>query len=356
MNRMPGLRTVLFECSLIVLIGSAIAVVAVYGWKEFRYPTIAEFQRAYAQGDVLQQRAVAETYLKYFSPAELLQAIEVANADTTCHSQGHGIGRALYKSNPNFSAVIQQCGGSCTHGCFHGAMMEMFSTESDTLGGVIEDKTPESYLKHIQAVASELCTEPQVVSVVHPRFCTHGLGHVFAYFSPHDMDAAVHSCERLKTKFGVRGCESGVFMEYLFGTTSRAVFAGKGEAPCDRYPQYLQECYTFKAYGWLYEWGSVPRALEACHKNGIDANLCILTVAQAGANKKLMESDAGFEKLCGTLSGDERNTCITGAVLKIIDINNGDDTERLCDPVAPAYRNACLEELRSYTALMERET
>jgi hypothetical protein len=345
---MDRVRTILYELSLIFLIGVSLGCLGVWAYTTVKEPSIEDFQREYAIGDVWHQQAVAEKYLQHYPAAVLLQAIEDAHAAGNCHSQGHGIGRALYKADPNFASVIRQCGGTCTYGCFHGAMMEMFQTESDTLGGAIEDETPEAYAKHLQAAARTLCDLPEVKSSVHPRYCTHGLGHTFAYFSPDDMDQAIRSCGTLSSAYGAKSCASGAFMEYLFSSSSAALMSGKGQAPCDRYPQYTQACYMFKAYGWLYAWGSVASALAACDTFGGNTQLCIVTTAQAASNKDLVRSRAGVESICGSLSGEKRKTCVYGALLKIIDLNNGDDSDALCDSVDPIYRNACLEILHSF--------
>ncbi|MBP9757724.1 MAG: hypothetical protein KBD06_03935 [Candidatus Pacebacteria bacterium] len=344
MNRM---RNILYEGSVIFLTGVIVSTIGVTVWNCVQGPTIEDFKREYAVGDVWSQKAVAEKYMRRFAVPDLLKAVEEYNAAGNCHSQGHGIGRAIYDANPNFTAVIRQCGGTCTQGCFHGAMMEMFQTESDTLGGVINDETPEAYLKHIQETALDLCKRPEVASEVLPRYCTHGLGHAFAYFSPEDMDEAIRSCEMLETKYASDSCASGAFMEYLFNASSSSLMLGKGAAPCDRYPTHTQACYQYKAYGWVLAWGGVKPAIRACDSFGTNMMTCIFTVAQSGANIKLLEAEQGFDSLCGGLEGDKHSTCVRGALFRVIDLNDGDE-KNLCARIDSRYSAQCAEMLESY--------
>ena len=176
---MDRVRTILYEASIIFLIGVGVALIATWSMHISHKPTITDFQQEYFTGDVYHQQAVAEKYLQIYSAADLLQAIEEKSAGGMCHVQGHGIGRAIYKTDPNFGDAIRTCGGSCAHGCFHGAMLEMFQTDSDTLGGAIEGESATDTLSKIVSAAPDLCSRPDVQSVVKMRYCTHGIGHAF---------------------------------------------------------------------------------------------------------------------------------------------------------------------------------
>ena len=45
-----------------------------------------------------------------------------------CHPQGHGLGRAVYAQEQDFSSAVQKCAEGCNYGCFHGVIMELFNT------------------------------------------------------------------------------------------------------------------------------------------------------------------------------------------------------------------------------------
>lgn len=248
----------------------------------------------------------------------------------------------------NFGGAIQACGGSCTHGCFHGVMMEMFQTDSDTLGGVLNDGSPQDILAGIERIAPDLCSMPEVENVVLPRYCTHGLGHSLAYFSGNDLEASIRSCSVLTKRHAVNSCVSGVFMETLFSTTSTALLLTSGTEPCDRFPGNEVPCYRYKAYGWIYVHGGVQPALTACDRFGDFTLLCIRSVAMAAARDETVETRDGIEDLCGRLAGDKRAECVIGALLKIIDSNNGHDSDSLCHPVDPMYRDICLSMLQKF--------
>lgn len=345
-------RSALRHASVIVFLGVVIALCA-WIYLRAQSPTIEDFKREYAVGDVLHQQAVAEKYMQLFPIEELLQAIEDANAEKNCHSEGHGIGRALYKADPNFASVIRTCGHTCTDGCFHGALMQMFVTGSDTLGGAIEGESRDTDLQQIRDEALTLCDRPEVASEVRPQYCAHGLGHIFAYFAPNDVGAAIRSCELLRHGYDIESCTSGAFMEYLFTASTSARYAYRGEAPCDQFPSHKRACYMYKAYVWLRAWPTPDAALGACDTFGGDADLCIYMTAQAISNKQILRSKAETEAICRSFSGDRYRNCIRGALQKIVGLNNGDDSPHLCDDVHPAYFDECLSVQREYVTKVE---
>jgi hypothetical protein len=318
-------------------------------------PSIKDFQREYAIGDVWHQQAVAEKYLQLYPAPVLLQAIEDAHAAGNCHSQGHGIGRALYKADPNFASVIRQCGGTCTYGCFHGAMMEMFQTESDTLGGVVDEVTPEKFIERVKSEARDLCYRPEVTSVTHPQACTHGLGHVFALLSGTDLKQAIDACAILSDSRAIDSCASGAFMEYLFSPAAATVALSKGKEPCDDYPGHIRSCYRYKAYGWIKTWGGAQEALAACNSLGDHALDCIESVGRAAATEKTLASGLGISALCMRLSGQAHDRCVLGEMMKYIDINI-DATDSACAKVDHVYHDACERALADYkdTILYDR--
>jgi hypothetical protein len=343
-------RTVLYEASLIFLTGVVVAVVGFSIWSRLYQPSLVRFSREYAAADAHEQIRISERYLDLYPAGELLQMVEAVHSAGVCHVEAHPFGRAVYRHTKNFSESIKQCGGACTYGCFHGAMMEMFATESDTLGGVVNEEDPDSYLDHVKALAPDLCDRPEVASVVRSRFCTHGIGHTFAYLSQGDLAEAVASCEVLDSKSSISSCVTGVFMEYLFDPSRIRELDTTGPEPCDIYPKYTGECYRYKAYGWLHAWGTVDAALSSCSALGEHRLQCIREVAEASSTEQLLKTQEGIESLCGSRTGDERRMCVIGAFLKIIDLNNGDDSDHACDRVLVGYRSICLQILHEYHA------
>lgn len=70
--------------------------------------------------------------------------------------------------------------------------------------------------------------------------------------------------------------------------------------------------------------------------------LCIANTAEAAATEGLLGTREGMESICGGLTGEKRDACVDGALTKIIDLNDGDDSEHVCDLVAAEYRPRCL--------------
>jgi hypothetical protein len=255
---------------------------------------------------------------------------------------------ALVPFDPNYAPGIKQCGNSCTFGCFHGVLMEMFQTDSDTFGGTIEDESPEMLLEHVRSVASSLCTRPEVEAVIQRRACYHGLGHVFETMSNNDISSGVTSCEVFSSAHAKEACVTGVFMEYLFNASSTPLRITKGQEPCSAFPEYTNQCYIYKAYGWIRAWGSVDAALKACTTFGEHELLCIRNVARAATTEEILASEDKINAQCGGLSGPDHDECIKGTLLKTIFLNDGDDSDHACDGVTEAYRPACVRELHSF--------
>ena len=88
--------------------------------------------------------------------------------------------------------------------------------------------------------------------------------------------------------------------------------------------------------------------MNACDTFGDFTLLCIRSVAMAATRDETVETRVGFEDLCGRLADDKRAECVVGALLKIIDSNNGHDSDTICDPVDPAYRDICLNVLQTF--------
>lgn len=344
------LRTILYEASVIFLCGVAIASVVSFVWNTKFKLTIDRFKSEYSKGMSDDQLMLAEKYLRKFPASDLIAAVEEQNIDGTCHIQAHPIGRAVYKQNQNFTDAIRVCGNSCTFGCFHGVLMQMFATDSDTLGGVVDEESPEAYLAHVKAIAKDLCSKPEVENLIQRRTCYHGIGHVFESMANNDLDDGLSSCNVFDEPRAKEACVTGVFMEHLFSASSTDIRITKGPEPCDAYPQYTRECYIYKAYGWVSAWGGAQPAFDACQSFGENTNLCIMNVARAAANEPMLGSWRGFEQLCGRFDGHEKSECIRGALMKIIYLNDGDDSDHACDRVSTLYRPSCIKVLHAYLA------
>ena len=345
---MDRLRTTLFKAAVIVLSGAFIGVVVI-GFQYFSDdPTLTRFVREYDAASPDHQEQIAQRYMEAVPVQDLLQAVEKKYSASVCHTEAHPIGRALYRKESNFTEAIRKCGGSCSYGCFHGVLMEMFSTDSDTLGGVIDEETPEAYLSRVQAEAKDLCTKPEVESVVRSRYCYHGLGHVFASLSGADLKGAVDACSIFADHYVAAACRTGAFMEYVLSPLNRQEYLRTDEAPCDAFPAFKSSCYRYKAYGWIDGWGSVDKAFEGCAAFGTDELLCIRSVAQAASTRSLVQTKAEFQALCHAFADERRVACIQGSLLRTIELNNGDDSDHACDSLEEPYRGYCVEYLHGY--------
>jgi hypothetical protein len=352
MNR---IRRTLFEVSVIFFIGVIIAAIVLMVVPSLRAPSVESFEREYFTASSADRERIAERYLASLPVDRLYESLSRTYGTDSCHVPGHPIGRALYTKIPNFGEAIRQCPTTCAYSCFHGVMMQMFSSESDTLGGVVDEVTPETFIERVKSEARDLCYRPEVTSVTHPQACTHGLGHVFALLSGTNLKEAVDACAILPDARAIDSCASGAFMEYLFSPAAATVALSKGKEPCDDYPGHVRSCYRYKAYGWIKTWGGAQAALAACNSLGDHALDCIESVGRGAATEKTLASGAGISALCMSLSGQAQDRCILGEMMKYIDINIA-ETDSACTKIDPVYHDACERALADYkdTILYDR--
>lgn len=297
-----------------------------------------------------EQQKIAEEYLKYYSPQELEAALEAAYPLASCHEQAHGLGRAVYAQTQSLAETIAQCGTRCNQGCFHGALMQMFSTNSDTLGGVIEDERPEAYLAHVKSLASRLCTQPEVADVVQRNFCVHGIGHVFEYANGYKLDEGLESCRVFNAPY-TASCVQGVYMEFV-GNPERAEELRTTDVSfCNRFHKSAPFCYAYMARFWLAHDGKIIPLLKQCQAlHGERPTQCIWGVIFSISSIQLLSTDDGIDKYCGYLSGAEYDACIDGAIEKVVD-NDSSGTLNSCEALAPRFQRECTERLIYWQSL-----
>lgn len=300
-----------------------------------------------ATEDTEVRRTIAERYLEVFSVAELNHAIEIQYPLSKCHPQGHGLGRAVYAREQNFSAALEQCAAGCNYGCFHGVLMEMFSTDSDTLGGAVNEENPDALMEHIRAKARELCASPEVQSVVLPVFCSHGVGHVFATVTD-DLDRAVSSCGVFQYAIGRNTCSGGVFMEYGRQNKHRNEIAQKGLSMCDPYPEYRTQCYRYIAFVVVESLGGIRNAMNACRALGEERKYdCIFGMAYYEMGQDDFSYAGGPDAVCGSLqTAREMQSCIDGGLWDVVNRTADRTTSSSCDAMYPAYQERCRTFLR----------
>lgn len=305
-------------------------------------PDLNSFVLQSARADEIARERIAQTYLQTYTASELLNALE--NADRiSCHTKAHPIGRAVYARTKNLSDSIAQCGSTCGDGCFHGALMEMFSSDSDTLGGVINEEAPEAYIAHVRAAAKDLCAQPEVADSVLPSFCLHGLGHVFAYVSDYDLAGSIESCSIFQGD-ARKPCVSGVYMEYMSAEKNTGALSEKSFSPCTA-GEWSRFCFRFKGESSIAAWGSVPAALEACQTLTRELrSQCIAGIGFAKSTKDMFATASGPDSVCGTLTGEDKRSCVQGAMMQIA-VSEPILSNAVCDRMDAAFRTLCVDSL-----------
>ncbi len=328
-----------------VVIGVSIAIVCTVATVWFFIQTqsvVSKFLTEYTNAQPSEQETVATHYLERMDLSTMLGALESKYKNSECHVQAHPVGRAVYKKTLNFSAALAQCGKGCNDGCVHGVFMGMFSTDSDTLGGVINEEDSDEYIAHVRAEAKTICQRPEVEAVVQSTFCVHGLGHVFAYVSDYNLPKAIESCDVFEREDIRRVCAGGVFMEYSTYEPKYDELRRKELHLCDTYPNYPMHCYRYIAKHSIFAWGSARSAIHACEVlEQREQRACIAGIAFAMTMPPMLATDTGLDFLCTVLPmQQQRAWCEYGALLKVAN-NIGDGSYVACDEMAEKYRTRC---------------
>jgi len=305
-----------------------------------RSSAIERFADRYLAASDEERERIAEEHLKVYSPGVLLEALE--GRDSLCHSAAHPVGRVIFRRSGNITDAMRQCQQACSYGCFHGALMELFSTNSDTLGGRLSEEG-NGALDEIADEASKFCFSDDVARVVLLRECIHGIGHVVTYAADYDLSKAVASCARLKRAGLSDVCAAGAFMEFIQRAEYRPTVSQKNFYPCDLFPQQARGCYAFKGRFMLEAWGTFDAAVGACQTLATMPERigCIRGLGIAiGMRTELSRPDA-LDGTCGELAEGERTACIEGAVsATVLRMDDGDSDP--CLTMAPFFRDLCL--------------
>ncbi len=306
-------------------------------------PSLEQFATDSANSVGNAQEQVAQLYLKYYSPQQLTSALAETYPGARCHSQAHGLGRAIYKQTLNLSSAMATCGTQCNEGCFHGVLMQMFSTDSDTLGGIIEDETADAYIAHVEAVAKDLCSQPEVAGIIKPIFCVHGLGHVFMYVSNYDLKKALPHCVLFNPAIR-SGCYFGLFMEYIAAPAVQQHLSTSDVTYCQSVPLDARKaCYNYMSALWIVQhtYSSESAIMQACTRlNSDDALLCIHGASFQYGRRKLVSAHIDVDGFCSGLTDSMQRACVSGLIDSVVD-NDTSATNEDCKIFTDSYRSEC---------------
>ena len=161
----------------------------------------------------------------------------------------------------------------------------------------------------------------------------------------------------MKDRNAIDSCRAGVFMEYLFDPSSVNALMSKGTKFCDRYPSDTEACFQYKAYGWVRSSGAGARALEMCESFGEHTEACVRAVSRAATEEDFADRPDKIDALCGGVRMILRPACLAGAYMKLFDLYNIDDSDRVCEKADAAHTDSCWNALTRYRQMytFERE-
>mgnify|MGYP003132190061 CR=1 FL=1 len=229
----------------------------------------------------------------------------------SCHSEAHELGKVVYSRLNNFSSAIHTCGNHCTSGCFHGVLMEMFTSGDEHINA--ED---------ISSEMNTLCYQDDIGEYFSLGTCYHGMGHAMMFLSDYDIDETLELCQLAPTETLNYFCVTGGFMEYefLYGESDLQTSA---HYPCDSMQHYSAACYRYKMSHLLTaaaeEGKAVIDVINECIALETPRRLgCFHGLGTAFIDLTIADRDL-LSQLCVIGNDDDRQMCIEGAIWKIAD-------------------------------------
>ncbi len=327
----------------------AVLVLITVGVEVFLGPTVMTrmFLAEYLKADEGGKEAVTEKYMSILPGISLIDALE--KRDPLCHTDAHPFGRVIFRQTGNLAEALPVCGSKCSYGCFHGVLMEMFSTKSDTLGGTLLGESDTKILGEILAMSEQLCSRKEVMDWVVPWACIHGFGHVLMYMSQYNPQEAVAACQAFDDPTKDSICAGGAFMEFMQNDAYKASVREKNYFPCDLFPSYARSCFIYKGRPMVEGWGSVAGAIEGCRALDSSAErlACIRGVGVTGGSLERLRKSDGLIGVCDSLTGDELAACIDGAVTYVV-FRMEADSSKVCEEMAPEFEGICLQKFLEF--------
>src|SRR5262249_15575286 len=134
----------------------------------------AAFLADFFAAPVNAREAIIEKYSQDVPYKTMANLLDVQNK--LCHSEAHPLGRVIFRDTQSVSESLRMCGNTCSFGCFHGVLMEMFGAKSDYFGASVDDaQTEKEALQNISKAADTFCLRSDIKNIIWPVECVHGL-------------------------------------------------------------------------------------------------------------------------------------------------------------------------------------
>ncbi|TSC81669.1 MAG: hypothetical protein G01um101420_915 [Parcubacteria group bacterium Gr01-1014_20] len=311
------------------------------------------FRVAFESTSASNHRAVFEKSFDKLGAEKIMKILE--GEYPLCHDQAHDLGRVVFGRTRDIAESIQICKDGCTGACFHGVLMEAFSSDKRQETSDKENGDGHVWLDDIKEKAAELCDSSQVLDFHSKGKCVHGVGHAFSYLSGYKIPEALQACRVFGDKRFEFYCAGGVFMEYEGARGDRDLASESLHYPCDKYGgEYPAACYPHKVPYILKELGSKESLILECLKlDGFSKTACFNGLGYQ-YNLGVDKNPRLIAQLCNDGSLNDQRACLYGAVIKIAEINPGRRAE-ICGFLEGEKREFCEDTFREGPYSLERD-
>lgn len=275
-------------------------------------------------------RTVFAAYLEKMSANEIVAALEASFPQ--CHMEAHNLGKALLAKIGDVNVAIEACGYGCTGGCFHGVLMELFTSSG---------KDDHVHFEETAERIKTVCSSPPVTTYNQPGNCPHGVGHALAYLSNYDLEKALLYCALFEDKAIEYYCATGVFMEYHIEKGEPDIATRPLHYPCDRFTEFPAGCYRYKMQNLSKHFERSFLESECLKLNDRTQAGCFYGIGFA-YSPLVFENPAFLSELCVKGTKRDRELCVEAISEEITEFDK-DTAERACASLDENLETFCLQ-------------
>lgn len=272
-------------------------------------------------------------YYDLLGPKELLN---IVNEDFRCHMKGHNIGRVIYQRNKNIEQSMQICSSSCTFGCLHGVLFEIFESRMKSKGITLTDHID---IEQVKIVMNDICNDAKKSSGVNGYgSCVHGLGHALIGLTNDSIALALPYCDNFKEPKWIFYCSTGLYMQYFIDKKEDEI-SQPFNYPCGNF-SFPAACYRYKIDS-IFKQTDYQEAIKEClgivDKN--EQHGCFNGIGFA-FSQSVQKNQIDLETLCKNGDETDKRLCIEGAI-EVITTFDRDKSIDICKKLSSDSRTIC---------------
>jgi hypothetical protein len=288
-----------------------------------------------------------------YGPQDIIAAL---NDTPFCHALGHNFGRVVYERTRDLAEATMICGPSCSNGCTHGVLMQMFMEKSGQTAASSEEHVKledlsSGFTQEIQG----LCKENSPILLYTPiGNCYHAVGHALAILGGAKVRESLDLCKLFEERGwgAMYYCATGVYME-------RDIQHAESDAkvskiyPCANNP-FPAACFRYKLRSVFNFRTQLEEAQNTCLAlTGSDRSGCFHGLG-FGAYRIVYQDPIKINEVCKSGDDLDKRLCMEG-VFGFTNIYDRKIAARACEAYTAGSRELCEKAAMVSNFGMERD-